>query len=266
MLRGEGGSLRDLDAPSGKGPETIGLTYGYVEAEVTLSSSFARVGRPILGLRENGITGGAAGFLRVGNDLRTNLLVGGEVLGGGGQRGIVELAWRTIPRVPIVLRTEVTTQPASASDVGARAIAQIGYQLVRDRPRRPRGRPRNGLPMVKALVSLLVLALLGSAATAHADPAPAPALAETAAPALHHAPIVTAPLAQQISVDALVDRPDRLKRALLVFRGGGTHGEVEFERSSQGTPRGDLAYSTARAIAARPRCSRVSRVSRGGAR
>ncbi len=111
---------------------------------------------------------------------------------------------------------------------------------------------------MKALVSLLVLALLGSAATAHADPAPAPApaaaLAENAAPALHHAPIVTAPLAQQISVDALVDRPDRLKRALLVFRGGGTHGEVEFERSSQGTlgyvalipataARGDLAYS-----------------------
>ena len=132
VLRGEGGSLRDLDAPGGKGPETIGLTYGYVEAEVTLSSSFALVGRPILGLRESGITGGASGFLRVGNDLRTNLLVGGEVLGGVGQRGIVELAWRTIPRVPIVLRTEVTTQPASAGDVGARAIAQVGYQLVRE--------------------------------------------------------------------------------------------------------------------------------------
>lgn len=131
VLRGEGGSLRDLDT-LGKPPETIGLTYGYVEGEVTLSSSFAVLGRPILGLRERGISGGASAFVRIGNDLRTNLLVGGEVLGGVGQRGIVELDWRTIARVPIVLRTEVTTQPASSGDVGARIIAQVGYQIVRE--------------------------------------------------------------------------------------------------------------------------------------
>jgi hypothetical protein len=48
-------------------------------------------------------------------------------------RGLVELDWRTIPRVPIVLRTEVTTQPAGVgNDVGARAIAQVGYELARD--------------------------------------------------------------------------------------------------------------------------------------
>jgi len=129
VLRGEGGSLRDLDAPVSKS-EHIGLTYGYVEAELTISSSYAIIGRPILGLRESGITGGASAFVRVGNDLRTNLILGGEILGGVGQRGIVELAWRTIKRVPIVLRTEVTTQPSSTGDVGARAIAQVGYQIV----------------------------------------------------------------------------------------------------------------------------------------
>ena len=129
VLRGEGGSLHDLDTLN-KPPESVGLTYGYVEAEVTISSTYAVIGRPILGLREQGITGGASAFVRVGNDLRTNLIVGGEVLGGVGQRGIVELDWRTIKRVPIVLRTEVTTQPRATGDVGARAIAQIGYQIV----------------------------------------------------------------------------------------------------------------------------------------
>jgi hypothetical protein len=131
ILRGEGGSLKDLDE-LGKAPTAVGLTYGYVEVEFALSTSTSIVGRPILGLRDNGITGGAQGFLRVGNDLRTNLSLGGEVLGSVGQRGIVQLDWRTIPRVPIVLRTEVTTQPASSGDVGARAIAQVGYQLTNE--------------------------------------------------------------------------------------------------------------------------------------
>ena len=129
ILRGEGGSLKNLDELH-QDPKAVGLTYGYVEVETALTSSTSIIGRPILGLRDNGITGGAQGFLRIGNDLRTNLSIGGEVLGSVGQRGIVQLDWRTIPRVPIVLRTEVTTQPASSGDVGARAIAQVGYQLT----------------------------------------------------------------------------------------------------------------------------------------
>jgi hypothetical protein len=60
-------------------------------------------------------------------------MVGGEVLGTVGLRGIVQLDWRTIPRVPIMLRSEVTNQPAgTGGDVGARAIAQVGYEIVRD--------------------------------------------------------------------------------------------------------------------------------------
>jgi hypothetical protein len=129
VLRGKGGTLRDLDE-LGRSPDTIGLTYGYIEAEITLTSTYSLIGRPILGLREQGITGGAQGFLRIGNDLRTNLSIGGEVLGTVGQRGIVQLDWRTISRFPIVLRTEVTNQPANSGDIGARAIAQVGYQLT----------------------------------------------------------------------------------------------------------------------------------------
>jgi hypothetical protein len=131
VLRGEGGSLEDLDT-LGKDPESVGLTYGWVEVELAPASDYAFIGRPILGLREGGIAGGAQAFVRIGNDLRTNLSIGGEVLGRIGLRGIVQLDWRTIPRVPIVLRTEVTNQPAGVGgDVGARAIAQAGYELVR---------------------------------------------------------------------------------------------------------------------------------------
>jgi hypothetical protein len=113
--------------------------------------------------------------------------------------------------------------------------------------------------MVKHLVSLLAVALLASAGTAYADPpAPAPAPAPTpalpAVPALHHAPIVTTHVSDDVTIDARVDHPDRMKRALLVFRGGGTQGEVEFERSSHSNlgyvaiipataARGDLTYA-----------------------
>jgi hypothetical protein len=132
VLRGKGGTLQDLDE-LGKDPKSVGLTYGYVELELAPASNYAFIGRPILGLREGGLTGGAQGFVRIGNDLRTNLLFGGEILGEVGLRGIVELDWRTVPRVPIALRTEVTNQPAGVgSDIGARAIAQVGYELVPD--------------------------------------------------------------------------------------------------------------------------------------
>jgi hypothetical protein len=106
----------------------------------------------------------------------------------------------------------------------------------------------------KAFALVLVTAsLVLLARPAHADP-PALAPAPAAAPALHHAPQVTARAAEDITIGAVVDRPDRVKRALLVFAGGGTHGEVEFARSSQGevgyvaiipatAVRGDLAYS-----------------------
>jgi hypothetical protein len=131
VLRGEGGPVKELDE-LGQAPTKVGLTYGYVEAEFAPSHSYAFIARPILGLRERGITGGALAFVRIGNDLATNLSVGGEVLGSVGQRGIVQLDWRTIKRVPVVLRTEVTNMPASSSDVGARAIAQVGYQLTNE--------------------------------------------------------------------------------------------------------------------------------------
>ncbi|MDB4936973.1 MAG: hypothetical protein JWP87_3945 [Labilithrix sp.] len=101
----------------------------------------------------------------------------------------------------------------------------------------------------KRLSSALVVASLAVATTAHADPpAPAPAAAPAIeTPSLHHAPQVTARISEDITIGAVVDRPDRVKRALLVFHGGGARGEVEFERSSEG-PLGYVAVIPATAV------------------
>jgi hypothetical protein len=145
--RGKGGTLVDLDEKNLDG-RRVGLTYGYLELEIGLTEVFAIAGRAIVGLRDEGVNGGAQGFLRFGSDRKTNLLVGGEILGGIGLRGITQLEWNAFPSFPIVLRSEVTNQPAGVSasphaggvgpvttssgqgEVGVRSIAQVGYRIV----------------------------------------------------------------------------------------------------------------------------------------
>jgi hypothetical protein len=152
VYRGTGGSLAELDQQKLSG-RRVGLTYGYLEGEFGLSYFTSIIGRAVIGLEDDGVNGGAQALLRIGNDRDTNLTIGGEVLGGIGLRGITELQLATFPRVPILFRTEVTNQPAGVGEtpivnsvsgaptktiaadqgeVGARAIAQVGYRFLPD--------------------------------------------------------------------------------------------------------------------------------------
>jgi hypothetical protein len=130
VYRGKGGTLEDLDV-LGKPPVDVGLTYGYLESELGVTRTFSLLARGVVGLQQDGVSGGASAFVRVGSDLETNLLFGGEVLGGIGLRGIAEFDWNTFHDWPIVLRSEVTNQPAGfGSDVGVRLIGQVGYRVL----------------------------------------------------------------------------------------------------------------------------------------
>ncbi len=151
VFRGVGGSLEDLDELN-KSARRVGLTYGYLEGEYAFSSFTALIARGVIGLRDDGVSTGAQAMIRLGSDRGTNLQIGGEVLGGIGLRGITQLELKTFERLPILLRTEVTNQPAGAtatvenvepnqpsalpsdtsldrSEVGARVIAQVGYEV-----------------------------------------------------------------------------------------------------------------------------------------
>jgi hypothetical protein len=130
VFRGVGGTLQQLDV-LGQAPTTVGLTYGYLETEFGIVPTFSIATRAIVGLQQEGVGGGASAFFRVGSDLATNLLLGGEVLGGIGLRGVAEFDWNTFHSWPIVLRSEVTNQPAGLEgDVGVRLIGQVGYRLL----------------------------------------------------------------------------------------------------------------------------------------
>jgi hypothetical protein len=143
VYRGTGGSLAELDQQKVSG-RSVGLTYGYLEGEFGISHFTSIIGRLVIGLEDDGVNGGAQALLRLGNDRETNLTIGGEALGGIGLRGITELQLASFPRVPILFRTEVTNQPAGVAvpksalgnvatevgEVGARAIAQVGYRFL----------------------------------------------------------------------------------------------------------------------------------------
>lgn len=141
VYRGVGGSLEELDELQLK-PRSVGLTYGYLEGEFAFIPTAALALRGVCGLTEDGVTGGVLGLVRIGSDLETNLTLGGEFLGGVGVRGITQLELRSVPRVPIVLRSEVTNQPAGTTgkddpsqsrkvgELGLRSIVQVGYEFL----------------------------------------------------------------------------------------------------------------------------------------
>jgi hypothetical protein len=152
VFRGVGGSLRELDELK-LGGRAVGLTYGYLEGEFGVSHFIGIIGRLVVGLEDDGVSAGAQGLLRLGNDRETNLQIGGEVLGSVGLRGITQLELNGFPKFPVMFRTEVTNQPAGWSrrgeevrpdnpnleqelvshergEVGARAIAQVGYRFL----------------------------------------------------------------------------------------------------------------------------------------
>jgi hypothetical protein len=145
VFRGVGGTVSDLDE-RGLAPRKVGLTYGYLELEVAPLKAFSIIGRTVVGLGDDGVTGGGQILFRIGNDLQTNLVLGGELLGGVGLRGFTQLELNTFKRFPILLRIEVSNQPAGADasdaqiddemvsqgsgEVGGRGIVQAGWRIV----------------------------------------------------------------------------------------------------------------------------------------
>lgn len=145
VYRGKGGTVTELDIEQ-REPRRVGLTYGYLELEVAPLKMFSIIGRMVVGLENDGVAGGGQVMVRIGNDLQTNLQIGGELLGSVGARGITQLELNTFPRVPIVLRIEVTNQPAGgdvsddqidneniargSAEVGGRGIVQVGYRIL----------------------------------------------------------------------------------------------------------------------------------------
>lgn len=100
--------------------------------------------------------------------------------------------------------------------------------------------------LAAAAAALMTFGITTIAAADEGGTAPVPASTSTltstasstttaAQPMLHHAPKSFATAATDLLVEATIDRPDRLRRAFVVYRHGGELTEIPFERSSSET-------------------------------
>jgi hypothetical protein len=109
----------------------VGYKYGVLEFELSVSQWLALLPRGIVGVQIDGLAMGMGGTVRIGQEEGTSLLVGGLHLGSVGQLYQLQLAWNTVPRVPMAAEVSVTNQPGvSLDDYGVRLVYEARYELT----------------------------------------------------------------------------------------------------------------------------------------
>lgn len=132
---GVSGPVADLDAASDAQlpslTSDVGYKYGVLEFELSVSQWLALLPRGIVGVQIDGMAMGMGGTVRIGQEEGTSLLVGGLHLGDVGQLYQLQLAWNTVPSVPMAAEVSVTNQPGvSLDDYGVRLVYEARYELT----------------------------------------------------------------------------------------------------------------------------------------
>ena len=130
VLYGRGGSVNDLDRSNDpelqKGHE-VGFNYAYVEAQLRFHRLVALSGRMLGGQTVQGDGLGGELRLRIGNELGTNLVLGGSLATDIGALALLQLEWDVVQNFPMSASVIVTNQPAK-EDIGVRLVYQIAYR------------------------------------------------------------------------------------------------------------------------------------------
>lgn len=135
-FEGRGRPLRELDM--GLPGRDVGWAYGYLELEARFHELFSVVGRLTIGvgqpsdptIQAEGLRAGAQVRIRIGEELGTHLLLGGEFLPELGLRGYVALQWELAASWPTRAEVHITDQP-NFVDIGVRVVLEQGYRFER---------------------------------------------------------------------------------------------------------------------------------------
>lgn len=92
----------------------LGLDYGYAALEIQPHPLVGVWGELRLGATENSFSSGGAGYLRLGMDPGTHVVLWGGGMAGYGAHGGMILHWTTAERVPMRVEAEATTWPDNA--------------------------------------------------------------------------------------------------------------------------------------------------------
>jgi hypothetical protein len=112
------------------GLREVGFNFGYTELELRFHENVAILGRGIVGIVDDGLNFGGQTSLRVGPELGTNLVLGALSIGELGRTYLIQLAWDTVPHVPMNASVEVTTWPVSGADLGVRLLYEARYRFT----------------------------------------------------------------------------------------------------------------------------------------
>jgi len=126
---GEGLPLSQLAGDLAAQPSTV--VYGYHELEFSPSGFVHVIARLQVGVHRGGLVGGAQARLRIGEERRTNLVLGGDVLTEVGQKAFFALNFQPHPAVPMLAQGEVFNQSIASGDPMFRVVGQVGWRATR---------------------------------------------------------------------------------------------------------------------------------------
>jgi len=137
IFSGTGGKLKDIEA-SQDNNEQLAAHYGYLEGEFEIVPLFHFTLRGLAGNRrspggEDERMSGVFGFeggVRIGEELKTNLLATGAIVQDVGYQGRLALSINVFRKVPIIVEGLVTNFPVDESHVGLRLVLGTGYRFT----------------------------------------------------------------------------------------------------------------------------------------
>jgi hypothetical protein len=119
-------SYEDADAPP---PKSGTVVYGYHELELELTSFVHAMFRAEVGMHEQGLVAGGQARLRIGDEQRTNIVIGGDVMDEVGQKAFFAFTFFPTERLPVLAEGEVFNQEIDGGDPMFRLVSQVGYRL-----------------------------------------------------------------------------------------------------------------------------------------
>lgn len=106
------------------------VIYGYHELEFAPSDFVHLIARVQVGVFQSGLVFGAQARVRMGNERRTNIVLGGDLLGEVGQRAFFAFNFAPLDRLPMMAQGEVFNQSVAVGDPMFRFIAQAGWRFA----------------------------------------------------------------------------------------------------------------------------------------
>ncbi len=106
------------------------VIYGYHELEFAPWDFVHLIVRGQLGVYRGGLVFGAQARVRLGNERRTNVVFGGDLLGEVGQRAFFAFNFAPLERLPMMAQGEVFNQSVAAGDPMFRFITQVGWRFT----------------------------------------------------------------------------------------------------------------------------------------